>query len=52
MMEGVLILAFVAIGLFLGVREEWLYPGHPRFVLACVLAAALVLSAVGLMVVR
>ncbi len=51
MMESFLIAAFVVIGVFLGVREEWLHPGHPRFVLACVLAVALLLSAAGLVII-
>lgn len=49
-MIGVLILVFVIIGVFLGVNEEWLYHGHPRFAIACLLAAILVAVAVSLLV--
>lgn len=49
-MIGVLILVFVIIGVFLGVNEEWLYPGHPRFAIAWLLAAILVAVAVSLLV--
>ena len=49
-MTEVLIIVFVVLGLFLGVNEEWLYPGHPRFAIACLLAAILVAVAVSLLV--
>ena len=49
-MIGVLILVFVIIGVFLGVNEEWLYPGHPRFAIAWLLAAMLVVVAVSLLI--
>lgn len=49
-MIGVLILVFVIIGVFLGVNEEWLYPGHPRCAVAWLLTAILVAVAVSLLV--
>ena len=49
-MIGVLILVFMIIGVFLGVNEEWLYPGHPRCAIAWLLAAILVAVAVSLLV--
>lgn len=49
-MTEVLIIVFVVLGLFLGVNEEWLYPGHPRFAIACLLAAMLVVVAVSLLI--
>ena len=49
-MTEVLIIVFVVLGLFLGVNEEWLYPGHPRCAVAWLLAAILVAVAVSLLV--
>lgn len=52
MLEGLLIAVFCACGVTLVVHEEWLERGNPRFVPGWTMATVVVLSALGLTVLR
>ncbi len=52
MLEFLLVAVFFGCGVPLVVHEDWLERGNPRFVVGWIMAAAGVLAALGLIVLR